>query len=196
MRDFKVIFKRSFLYPLVNALLILALLLLVSACDTNNSTTPTNSSTPSTTNPPGNILEFEDFFMYMTWKTPDIPTQVYVMTSKDSPPPPVIAFEDEEYLPEVEDVDFSQYFILFTFMGLQSVTGPTIKVTQIWQIDNDIFIEAFFDQGGPTYQPAWSSPCDIVKVSKENMTQFGEITFILLDQYGEERARAVYSISQ
>lgn len=124
--------------------------------------------------------------MYISLKTPDIPTQVYVITSKDSPPPPVIAFEDEEYIPELENVDFSQYFILFTFMGLQTVTGPTIKVTQIWQTDNTIYVEAFFDQGGPTYQPAWSSPCYIVKVCKNNMILFGKITFVLLDQEGKE----------
>jgi hypothetical protein len=122
------------------------------------------------------------------------------MTGKDSPPPPVLAFEDGEYLPgylpELEDVDFSQYFILFTFMGFHYNTGPKIKVTQIWQINDTVYVEAFFDQGGPTYQPMYSSPCDIVKVSKKNMTQFGEITFILLDQEGAERTRTVYNINQ
>ena len=172
-----------------------------SSTDTTvTSTTPAISTSPTTTNPPGNILEFEFFYMPISLKDLHIPTQIHVMTGKDSPPPPVLAFEDGEYLPgylpELEDVDFSQYFILFTFMDFQSSTGPKIKVKQIWQIDNIVYVEAFFDPGGPTQQPSWSSPVDIVKVSKDNMTKFGEITFILLDQSGEERARAIYKISQ
>jgi hypothetical protein len=196
MQDFKVILKRSFLYPLASVLLILTLLLLFSACNTNNSTTPTNSSTSSTTNPPGNILKFEDFQLFFSLKDLHIPTQIYVMASKDSPLPPVIEEIFTDYQTKLEVVDYSRDFILFAFMGFQSLTGPTIEVTQIWQIDNIIYIEAFFDKGGPTYEPGWSSPRHIVKVSKDNMSRFGEITFILLDQEGEERARAVYNISQ
>jgi len=46
--DFKVIFKRSFILSLVNALLILALLLLVLACDNINTTQPDKTSTQTT----------------------------------------------------------------------------------------------------------------------------------------------------
>ena len=81
-------------------------------------------------------------------------------------------------------------------MGSETVKGSNIKVKQIWQTDNIIYVEAYFDQAGPAYMDATSSPYDVVKVSKENMTRFGEITFILLDQEEKERARAIYNISQ
>jgi hypothetical protein len=81
-------------------------------------------------------------------------------------------------------------------MGMQAVTGPDIEVVQIWQTDNIIYVEAYFDQAGPTALESWSFPLDIVKVSKENMIQFGEITFILLDQEGEERARTTQVIPE
>lgn len=47
-RDFS---QNSFLYPLANVLLILALLLLVSACDNNGTTQPDGTSTQPTDNP-------------------------------------------------------------------------------------------------------------------------------------------------
>jgi hypothetical protein len=175
------------------------LLLLPYGCSTKETTIPTTASTPldSTTTPQhDNELEFEDFQLFFSLKDLHIPTQIYVMASKDSLLPPVLDQISAEYQTKLKTVDYSRDFILFAFMGFQSLTGPTIEVTQIWQIDNIIYIEAFFDKGGPTYAPGWSSPRHIVKVSKDNMSRFGEITFILLDQEGEERARAVYNISQ
>ncbi|HEY98684.1 MAG TPA: hypothetical protein G4O16_10960 [Dehalococcoidia bacterium] len=195
MKRSRVFSRGSFLYPLASVLLILTLLLLFSACNTNNSTTPTNSSTSSTTNPPGNILEFEDYPIDFGMEYINVPTHIYVMSSINSPLPNEVLYVSPETQADLNSFEFPRYFILFAFMGSQTLTGPSIKVTQIWQIDNTIYIEAFFDKGGPTYQPAYSLPCDIVKVSKENMTQFGEITFILLDQFGEERASAVYNIN-
>ena len=212
MQDFKVIIKRSFLCVLINVLLIVCILVIISACSNTittqpngtstqptdtptTSATPTTSPTPTTTNPPGNILTFEDIAINWLYKELDIPTQIRVMTSIDSQLPNVIDYITLESQPELNAVDFSRHLLLFAFMGFQGVTGPTIKVTQIWQIDNTIYVEAFFNQGGPKYQPTHSSPADVVRVSKDNMTQFGEITFILLDQFGEERASAVYNIN-
>jgi hypothetical protein len=48
MKKSKVIFKRSFILSLVNALLILALLLLLSACDNNSTTQPDGTITQPT----------------------------------------------------------------------------------------------------------------------------------------------------
>ena len=188
MKYFKVIFKRSFLCPIINTLLILSTLLSVSACN--------NGTTTSTTNPPENSLAFDDFFIHISLKDQDIPTQIHVMISNDSPLPPVIDQISAEAQTKLDAVDFSQNFILFAFMGYQGVTGPTIKITKIWQINNTIYVEAYFDKGGPTYQPASSSPVNIVKVSKENMIHFSEITFILLDQDGKERAIATCEIPE
>jgi len=188
-------------------LVMLLMFLAVYGCNNSNTTQPnvtsslptdtlTTSATSITTNPTGNILEFEDFFIYLSLKDQDIPTQIHLMISNDSPLSPAIDQISAEAQTKLDVVDFSKDFILFAFMGYQGVTGPTIEITKIWQINNTIYVEAYFDKGGPTYQPASSSPVNIVKVSKENMTQFGEITFILIDQYGEERARTTCEIPE
>ena len=149
-----------------------------------------------TITPPENILTFEDIAINWLYKELDIPTQIRVMTSIDSQLPNVIDYITPESQPELNTVDFSRYLLIFAFMGFQSVTGPTIEVTQIWQIDNTIYVEAFFDQGGPTYQPTHSSPADVVRLSKENISHFGVITFILIDQDGTERARTTCEIPE
>jgi hypothetical protein len=206
VKNSRVSFKRSFLFPLVSVLLILVMLLTVPACD--NSVSPSTSETTSpdtsatTTNPPENMLSFEHIFTSRNTSVLEIPTKIYVMTSSDSPLPyPINDFWEyyDNKIPREEildTIDFSRYFILLAFMGSQPVTGPNIEVKQIWQTDNIIYVEAYFDPAGPAFMDSLSSPYDVVKVSKDNMPQFGEITFILLDQNGEERARAVYDISQ
>jgi len=104
--------------------------------------------------------------------------------SQTEPPNPIRSF------------DFSKNFILFTFMGFQAVTGPTIETMQIWQSVNTIYVQAFFSRGGPTFLPTYSSPFDSLKISKDDLAQFGIITFLLLDESGKERAKATYEISK
>ena len=199
------------------AVMLLWLCLGAGACNNADTTLPsetgsmptdnvTNSATSATTGPPGNILEFEGLFSSKNVSNWDIPSQIHVMTTENSSLPNPINelleryclkegthYKNEEIL---DTVDFSRYFVILAFMGFQSVTGPTIEIQQIWQVENIIYVEALFDKAGPTYQPAWSSPYDVIKVSKEDMIQFGEITFVLLDQDGEERARTVYEIPE
>jgi hypothetical protein len=167
----------------------------VYGCSTAETTTSTNPS-PTTTSKHLNELTFDDFLIDFGMEYLDVPTQIHIVHSVDSPLPDVVLYVSSETQAELDAVDFSQYFILFAFMGSQPLTGPAIEVIQIWQIENIIYVEAFFDQGGPTYRPAHSSPLHIVKVSKDNMTQFGEITLIFLDQNGIERARTVCEIPE
>jgi len=155
---------------------------------------------PSATSKPGNQLAFEYFrlaaaLMELRRGTP---AYVFIMTNAKSPLPDrweyYTPFAPEREEKTIEDVDFSKNFLLFVSMGFQGVTGPGITVERIWQVQEIIYIQANFDSGGPTVQPMWSEPTNIVKVSKDNMTQFGDITFRLLDQSGEERATATYEI--
>lgn len=67
-------------------------------------------------------------------------------------------------------------------------------VEKIRQVRDTIYILANFDMDGPTYLPTVSSPAYFVKVHKEKMTQFGQLTFILLDQTGSEKARTIVNI--
>jgi hypothetical protein len=73
-----------------------------------------------------------------------------------------------------------------------------MEIKGIWQDKDTVYISAHLDDQPPTMTviEVVSSQYVALKVNKENMTQFGEITFILLDDEGKERARAVYDISQ
>jgi len=167
--------------------------LLVYGCSTGDTTTTTSPS-PTTTSELLNELAFEDFPLGSDMLFKDIPTHIHIMTDIDSPIPNFNGYFSPAAKTMLDAVDYSRYFILFTFMGSQPFAGPKIEVERIWQVENVIYVEANFDKGGPTYQPTITLPFDTVKVSKDNMTQYGEITFILLDQDGEERARTVCEI--
>jgi hypothetical protein len=193
--------------------LTITLLLSFSCTPSNSRTVPSTSSSPSPTitSPPptpskisvipgttipGVILEFENFPIYGNLKDQNIPSQIHVMVNIESPLPDVIKDITMESQAKLSTLDFSRYFILFVFMGFQSVTGPYIKVKQIWQVKDTIWVQADFNPDGPTYLPTYSSPFQDVKVNKENITQFGEITFRLLDLSGKERATTTCEIPQ
>lgn len=156
-----------------------------------------------TTLPHDNELYFEELWVahrptYIA--EPGTPPYIFVITHTQSPLPDRWEYytvdPQREKLINIEDVDFSKYFMLVVSMGFQSVTGPKITVESIWQVGDVIYTQANFDMDGPTYQPTFSEPARSVRVSTENMTQFGEITFILLDQEGEERARTTCEIPE
>lgn len=128
-------------------------------------------------------------------KEEEIPPQIYVMTDNNSPLPDVITQISEENQLKLDNVDYSHNFVLFMFMGHQNVRGPKKEVTRIWQTDNIIYIQAnFHKQTDPTVIPGFTYPKEAVKVSKDNMSQFGEITLILLDQDGTQRAFSTCTI--
>ena len=88
-----------------------------------------------------------------------------------------------------EYIDFTHYFVLFVFQGHQNARGPKKGVTHIWQTDNNIYVQANFHfQQDPTVIPGFSYPRQVIKVRKDNLLQFGDISLILLDQNGNQRA--------
>jgi len=186
---------------MVKKIIAIILLLLVfipgiASCQTPAATSGASGS-PNTSEttfslPPGADLAFEKFSFDFTQKnanSPDKP-QIDTMVNSQSPIPDVFSSLD------VGAFDFSKYFVLFVFMGLQSNSGPEITIQKIRQARDTIFVQTFFDKDGPTYVPLLSSPCQIVKVNKEDMSQFGSIKFILLDQDGNERATNSYIVSE
>jgi hypothetical protein len=118
------------------------------------------------------------------------------MTNAQSPLPGVLTSLFPDGAETLKYVDFSEYFEIFVFMGTQGVTGPFIKPERIWQNKNIIYVLADFNNGGPYHLDAESAPGQSMKVSKSNMTQFGYLTFILLDLSGKERARGIFDVSQ
>lgn len=188
--------------------ILLIMPLVLSLCCGCSSTGTSNSSTStfqdinmipdtSTTTEPTNELEFERLFVPSSMKEEEIPVRVHIMTSKDSPLPDVIAEISEENQIKLNTIDYSRDFVLFVFMGHQNVRGPKKEVTQIWKSNGIIYIQAnFHKQTDPTIIPGFTYPKEAIKVSKDNMLQFGEITLILLDQDGKERARTVCNIPE
>lgn len=201
--------KRS---QLIWTILVVPLMFLpVYGCNTAETTTTPSSSTltaitlPETT--PASLHDNELYFEEL-WAAhrpykqaeEDTTPYIFVITHNQSTLPDRWEyFTSDQYREKfinIEDVDFSNYFILVVSMGFQGVTGPKITVENIWQIGDTIYIQANFDLGGPTYQPTYSEPAYSVRVSKDNMIQFGEITLIFLDQNGTERARIVCEIPE
>jgi hypothetical protein len=128
----------------------------------------------------------------------DVPPQIYIMTNNDSPIPDIITEIPSEGQLELNGVDYSNNFILFVFTGKYDFGyTPGFEVTQIWQADNIIYIQANFPRWTSiTVIPGFYYGNDVIKVSKDNMSQFGEITLILLDQDGKERVRTKVNIPE
>ncbi len=91
---------------------------------------------------------------------------------------------------KILSVDFSRYFILMALMGDMGSTSYVIRVNKIWQNEKTVYIKADFISPKPGAIEQWmnTSPKHIVKVSKEKMPDFGEITFKLIDKFGREWA--------
>ncbi len=119
--------------------------------------------------------------------------QIWVMTDTQSPLPDTIVLDAGQ--PELNAFDFSRQMLLFAFMGFQGVTGPKITILRMRQDGDTIYVVSSLDPDGPSYQPSWSSPARVAKVSKAGMAQFGELTFRLLDQTGAERAVTSANVS-
>ena len=64
-----------------------------------------------------------------------------------------------------------------------------MTIKEIIQEKGTVYISAHLDDplGGPSI-PIESSQYNVLAISKTNLIQFGEITFILLDNTGKERA--------
>jgi hypothetical protein len=176
--------------------LLILLISLLPSCAANG-TPPVTSPTPSSILQPGTDLSFEHYPVFGEYKDLEsVPTGIHVMVSNQSELPSVFDNITADSMANLMAFDFSRYFIVFVFMGFQPVQGPSITIERIWQIQDIIYVRANFDPDGPTYQPLWTAPAQIVKVSKDNMTQYGQITFKLMDQYGVERATTVQIVTR
>ena len=168
---------------------------IISIITTTTTTSPPTSETSTTSSitfPPGTDLKFEIIKIGGLYKDENnVPTKICVFSNKQYPLPFVFASWYPDSVIILNNLDFSEYFVIMLFMGTRTITGPFIKPERIWQNENTIYVLADFNNGGLYHLDAYSAPCQSVKVSKTTMTQFGELTFILLDLSGAERARAV-----
>lgn len=157
----------------------------------NSATTPSfPTASPSVTLPLETDLKFETVSIHRSFSNPkySLAPEIKVLISK--PVTLVEGITSESYA-DILNVDFSKYFVLLLFHG-ETWPGEGIEIKGIWQDKESIYVLAQFQppQATTTVVPIQVNPYHIVKVSRESLIQFGEISFKLLDQLGQERAKA------
>lgn len=178
------------------SLILVIILLAIPAC---------NSGQGGTSFPPpsGTEISFERVSIEDYYHRSERTAQVWVINSlqqynrpegiewKPNPPDPQLS----EPPPEISNFDFSQYFIIMVFNGSRGGYGDPMKIGGIRQDKDTVNIYVTFDDNLSTVNPILSSQYGVFQISREEMTQFGEITFKLIDQNGQERASAIYEVS-
>lgn len=145
--------------------------------------------------PTGTDLEFETVVIAREPydKNAPIKAEIQVLINKpEFPAKGVLAIHQSK----VTEVDFSRYLVLILFMGSSYPYSEGIEVQRIVQTKNTINILAQFPKPQKTVVPGITYPYHIIKVNKDSLTQIGDITFILFNQWGKERATATYEIQQ
>jgi hypothetical protein len=166
-------------------LLVLVILLLIPGCDF------AREQIASIKMPRGTDLSFETImFEYDRDIGHDFPAKIEVVGDKKTELTGINNWITAEVRSKILSVDFSRYFVLMALMGDMGNTSYGINVTRIWQNKKTVYIKADFiiPEPGTFNQQAITSPKHIVKVSKEKMPEFGEITFRLVDKFGREWA--------
>ena len=170
------------------SLLLLAVVMtvLVSGCESDK------------VKPPGGIeLSFEKLQYKMIRDKKYTTPEIHVIATKEPELPwHITQWLAPESQSEFISIDYSRYFILQVEIGQSGSAGYDIEIQKIWQKDHTVYIKAIGT--GPTsgsYLPqVISSISDIVKVSKDKMTQFGEINFRLFYSSGYEIVAAAHVI--
>jgi hypothetical protein len=101
-------------------------------------------------------------------------SQIQVITSVPEQPVYGLKTADQTIL---QTADYSKSFLVIAFFGLGS--SDQDEITNIWQRNGDIWVQAKFVN--PPENSEKVSPYQIIKVDKAELTQFGDISFRLLD---------------
>ena len=112
---------------------------------------------------------------------------ITVISSKPSAVPG-ISLEDQRLL---DDIDYSQDIVLVILFGYGASRDDS--VINVWQLKEVIWVQAVFLT--PPADAVKTSPYQIIKISKAQMPRFGKLTFRLLDDDMQEKAKAVQVVS-
>jgi hypothetical protein len=184
----RIIHRRRNLAEYALLVFFLSVLLLLPGCDF------VREQVASIKMPRGTDLDFETIMFEGQHTSLNIdPGRIEVIVNDQLPPDVWIT---PEISSKIQAVDFSRNFVLVAMMGDMGSPGYRINVKRIWQKENTIYVKADFSgpKVGNLVAPVMTSPKQIVKVSKEKMTNFGEITFRLWDKFGREWATASKAI--
>lgn len=94
----------------------------------------------------------------------------------------------------IPDVDFNKEFLVFATLGEVSGKGYSIKIKELAQRGN--IVEVAVDLAQPSFNVPFAKeyPYDIIKVSKDQIANKGDLTFIFKDYKGAELFRKNYII--
>lgn len=96
--------------------------------------------------------------------------------------------------PGLSDIDYTKYFVIIAFNGWRGGITSIFSIQKIIQNNGSIFIIAHFNDSvaNTAALQAFNSQYHVVKISRDQVTQTGTITFKLLDETGQVRATATY----
>ncbi|MDD5094661.1 MAG: hypothetical protein PHV74_09820 [Dehalococcoidia bacterium] len=203
---------RKFLV-LLFIILISVMTIPLPGCDSSDKTTlpsvsPTTVTVPASISPcviatlsPGTDLKFEKIvepernigFLYR-----EDSAQIRVITSAQTPLPEEIEWVNAVSQTKILTVDYSEYFVVMVFNGYRSGISSNLKVQGIWQSAGAICVLAHFNDYQPdaTSLSNTNSQYEVVKISRAQLSQHGEIVFVLSDETGNERARTTQMVLQ
>jgi hypothetical protein len=114
----------------------------------------------------------------------DASARIQVITSPSSSPSNLDLLPSDQSL--IQSVDYSQYFVLAVFYGYgSSEQNDIIKIAQFKDI---VWVESGFPT--PPSEANKVSPYQIVEIKTGQMSQFGELTFRLVNDVFVDKAKA------
>jgi hypothetical protein len=119
--------------------------------------------------------------------------RIFIVTANQTIPDNNPWIKNEEVI-KLNSIDYSKYFAIIAFNGFLGYRRSDFEINKIIQDKNIINVVSHFSTISATTIPANSSESHIVTVSKESLIQYGEITFKLLDESGQEKAKAIREI--
>ncbi len=159
-------------------------------------TTTTINSTVTVTFPSGDQLPYETIVPSgaVGGGYPDRAGLIRVFTDSQSPTE-VSDWIYPYHETTIFQVDYERYLVILVFNGWRGGIGTStyFRIEKILINNNTVYVLAHFDDGSTTSLPAASSQYQAVMVERKLLAQSGEITFVLLDQTGKERASTVLS---
>jgi hypothetical protein len=121
--------------------------------------------------------------------------QVIALADSQSIPDIFLALPTDYFTKLSLQADFSKYFIVIASWGMKTSGGYSMRVMNIWQIDHSIYVQADFIASTGYAQQVIGSVFSVVRVSKENMTVYGDLNIVLIDQEGSTQATNTFKLS-
>ncbi|MFH0941917.1 MAG: hypothetical protein V1823_02700, partial [Chloroflexota bacterium] len=123
--------------------------------------------------------------------------QIYVISSNNTLPEALDKWVNLKNIGKILEVDYSKYFVVIAANGYRGGIWSNFTIQRIIQRNDTISVVAHFNDRTEGYSlSAENSQYQVVKISRTQITQSGVITFRLLDEKGNERARVTSNLDK